>query len=220
MEIGDRMKAYEATFRDVLPVRMPAVIRLDGKAFHSLARNCEKPFDPKLRDCLVHGARAIMEEIPARMAYHQSDEVSLLLVDYNRFDTQQWFGGVVQKMVSVAASMMGVRFTILWGKPGYFDARVFVVPERDIKNYFVWRQRDAMTNAISMAAQAHYSPRELHGKHSGDLFGMLKAKGVDFEAYPSWFSMGSVITRDGIADAPRFDKDQAYLDRFLAIEEE
>lgn len=221
MDLGDRMKAYEETFRNVLPVRMPAVIRLDGKAFHSLTRHCERPFDVQLRNCLVDATKAILEEIPGRMAYHQSDEVSILLIDYNKFDTEQWFKGVVQKIVSVAASMMGVEFTGRWGKPGYFDARVFVVPERDICNYFVWRQRDAMRNAISMAAQAVYSPKQLLNKHSDDMIGMLADKKIYFMEYPGWFRLGSVVSKkNGIEDAPVFSKNREYLKQFLTVEEE
>lgn len=219
MDLGDRMKAYEETFRNVLPVRMPAVIRLDGKAFHSLTRHCERPFDVRLRDCLVEATKAILEEIPARMAYHQSDEVSLLLIDYNRFDTEQWFKGAVQKMVSVAASMMGVEFSSRWGKPGYFDARVFVVPERDIDNYFVWRQKDAMRNAISMAAQAVYSSLKLHGKNSDEMIAMLSEKGISFDEYPEWFRFGTVVKRGSNEPAPVFSKNRDYLKAFLQIEE-
>lgn len=220
MDMGDRMKAYEETFRQVLPIRMPAVIRLDGKAFHTLTRDCPRPFDPKLRDAIVQATAAILEEIPARVAYHQSDEVSMLLVDYNRFDTEQWFAGAVQKMVSVAASMMGVEFSSRWGKPGYFDARVFAVPERDIKNYFVWRQRDAMRNAVSMAAQAHFSPKQLHGLNSDEMVALLKKKDVVFEEFPAWFRQGSVVLKGGALDAPVFSKEPRYLDQFLSVEEE
>jgi tRNA(His) guanylyltransferase len=110
MELGDRMKAYEEATRLVLPIRMPVVIRLDGKAFHTLTRYCAKPYDANLRQALVEATQVLLEGVPGRMAYHQSDEVSVLLIDYNRFDSQQWFKGCVQKMVSVAASIMGVEF--------------------------------------------------------------------------------------------------------------
>lgn len=219
MDLGDRMKAYEETFRHVLPVRMPAIIRLDGKVFHSLTRKCERPFDTKLRDTIVYAAAAIMEEIPARMAYHQSDEVSLLLVDYNRFDSEQWFKGSVQKMVSVAASMMGVEFSSRWGRAGYFDARVFVVPERDIENYFIWRQRDAMRNAVSMAAQSVFSPKQLHGKHTNDMIGMLEDNGILFDSYPGWFRFGSVVTKKSCEAAPIFSGNREYLQQYLTVEE-
>lgn len=220
MELVDRMKAYEETFRNVLPVRMPAIIRLDGKAFHTLTKGCERPFDEKIHAAMSGAAQALLEEVPGRMAYHQSDEVSVLLIDYNKFDSMQWFGGIVQKMVSVAASVMGVEFSSRWGKPGYFDARVFVVPERDIENYFIWRQWDAMTNAITMAAQSFYSPKQLHGKHGGDKKEMLLEKDIEFDAYPAWFRMGSIVTRESVEAAPEFSKNRDVLQGFLKIEEE
>lgn len=215
------MKAYEAATRFQLPIRMPVVIRLDGKAFHTLTRGCPRPFDPKLRDAMVQATQALLEEVPARMAYHQSDEVSLLLVDYDKYESQQWFGGVVQKMASISASVMGVGFSMRWGQPGYFDARVFPVPERDVENHFVWRQQDAMRNAVSMASQALYSSKELHGKHTGQQREMIQAKGVMFDDYPQWFRFGSIITRnEGIRPAPVFTEDKTFLKQFLKVSEE
>lgn len=164
MHLGDRMKAYEETFRQKLPIRMPAVVRLDGKAFHTLTRGCEKPFDKSIQSAMIAGTSAVLEDMPARMAYAQSDEVSFLLIDYNKFDSMQYFDGTVQKIVSVAASIMGAHFTKAYGKAGYFDARVFVVPERDIINYFIWRQKDCMRNSISACAQAEFSAKQLHGR--------------------------------------------------------
>ena len=220
MDLGDRMKAYEEAFKYVLPIRMPAIIRLDGKAFHTLTKDCRRPYDEHLRSAMVEAASAVLRDVPGRMAYCQSDEVSILLVDYNRFDSQQWFGGGIQKIVSVAASIMGVEFSKRWRKPGAFDARVFVIPERDVKNYFVWRQQDAMRNAVSMAAQAVFSPKQLHGKHSDEMIAMLKDKAISFEESPTWFRLGTVCTRDSQDGAPHFSTNRAYLDQFLTVEEE
>lgn len=220
MELGERMKAYEEAFRQKLPIRMPVIVRLDGKAFHTLTRNLLKPFDPGLRIALINATLAVFEEMPARMAYQQSDEVSFLLIDYNKFNSQQWFDGVVQKMVSVSASVMGAHFTSEWGSNGYFDSRVFPIPERDIVNYFVWRQQDCMTNAISTMAQAKFSPKELHGKHSGEMCEMLKAAGTPYESFDPMWSLGTVITRTESMAAPEFSKNRGFLEKFLKIEEE
>lgn len=221
MDLGDRMKAYEEVFRQKLPVRMPVVVRLDGKAFHTLTRGCQKPFDAELRHSMIQGVLAVLEEMPARMAYHQSDEISFLLIDYNKFNSMQWFDGVVQKIVSVAASVMSAHFTKEWGKePGYFDGRVFAVPERDIKNYFIWRQRDCMRNAISGIAQSKFSAKQLHGKKSEEMIEMLKNTDTPVDSFdPSW-RFGSVIVRGESMPAPEFSKDKAFLDRFLKVEEE
>jgi tRNA(His) guanylyltransferase len=220
MDLGDRMKAYEETFRQKLPIRMPAVVRLDGKAFHTLTRGCEKPFDNKIHTALREATIAVMEEMPARLAYGQSDEVSFLLIDYNKFDSEQWFDGNVQKIASVAASIMGAHFTKEYGKPGYFDARAFVVPERDIVNYFIWRQRDCIRNSISACAQAEFSPKELHGKNSDQMKEMLAGIGKPYDAVASYWRLGIVSSRGESMGAPNFTEDRDFLKQFLTVEEE
>jgi len=221
MDLGDRMKAYEEVFRTKLPIRMPVVIRLDGKAFHTLTRGCEKPFDEKLHAAMTGAILALLEEVPARIAYAQSDEISLLLIDYNRFDSMQWFDGVVQKMCSTSASIMGAEFSLRWGKPGYFDGRVFAVPERDIINYFVWRQQDCLRNAISAAAQSVFSAKDLHGKHSQEMCDMLKAAGKPIESFPEKFRRGTLLARGAANTAYLFSQGRKeFQERILSVEEE
>ena len=220
MDLGDRMKAYEEPFRQKLPIRMPAVVRLDGKAFHTLTRGCEKPFDGVLQEALREGTRAVLEEMPARLAYGQSDEVSFLLIDYNKFDSMQWFDGQVQKIVSVAASIMGAHFTKAYGKAGYFDGRVFVIPERDIVNYFIWRQKDCVRNSISACAQAEFSAKQLHGKNSDQMKEMLAGIGKPYDNVDAMWRLGTVSTRGESMAAPHFSSDREFLKKFLTVEEE
>lgn len=221
MDLGDRMKAYEEVFRQKLPVRMPVVVRLDGKAFHTLTRKCEKPFDFTLNTALRDAVLALLEEVPARLAYLQSDEISLLLIDYNRFDSMQWFDGVVPKMVSVAASIMGAEFSLRWGKPGYFDGRAFAVPERDIINYFIWRQKDCTRNAISGAAQSVFSANELHGKNSEEMIAMLESAGKPWQSFPDKLIRGTIATRGDSQTAPTFSEARGWFqEEFLKVEEE
>lgn len=228
MNIDDRMKRYEAATRFQLTARMPVVIRLDGKAFHTFTRDCNRPFDEGLREALVKATQALLDEVPARFAYAQSDEISLLLVDYNKFESQQWFDGIIQKLASVSSSVMTGHFNRFWGdlrpdlaiEPAFFDARVFPVPERDVENHFVWRQQDAMRNAVSMAAQAHFSHKELQGMHTGQMLEMLSEKHVKFDDYPAWFRFGSLITREKIEAAPVFTQNKFFLKQFLTVEEE
>lgn len=228
MNIDDRMKKYEAASRFQLTPRMPVVIRLDGKAFHTFTRDCDRPFDEGLREALVKATQSMLEEVPARMAYAQSDEVSLLLVDYNKFESQQWFDGIIQKLASVSASVMTAQFNRFWGilrpdlavEPAFFDARVFSIPERDVENHFVWRQQDAMRNAVSMAAQALFPHKELQGKHTGQMLEMMAEKRVKFDDYPAWFRFGSMVTREKIEAAPVFTTEKFFLKKFLTVEEE
>lgn len=211
------MKCYEEAARYRLPIRMPVVIRLDGKAFHTFTRHCERPFDENLHNGMMAATKMLFEEVPARVAYKQSDEVSLLLVDYNKFDSKQWFNGIIQKMSSVAASIMGVEFSAAYGKRAYFDCRTFVVPERDIRNYFTWRQKDATRNAILMAAQSHFSPKQMHGKKCDEL---LEIMPCDFSRYPAWARFGTFATRGGLCESIDLRENKGFLDRFLTVEEE
>jgi tRNA(His) guanylyltransferase len=95
------------------------------------------------------------------------------------------------------------------------------VPERDIENYFHWRQRDCTRNAVAGAAQAIFSPKRLHGKNCTEMLQMLEDGGINFQSYPAWFRNGSVITREGgVMDAPVFARDLEFLQQFLKIEEE
>lgn len=98
----------------------------------------------------------LMEGIQGSIVgYCQSDEISILLHTWNRFDTQIWFSGNVQKMVSVAASEATAQFNSIFSNRkslATFDARVFALPKEEVGNYFLWRHKDAMRNAISSYA--------------------------------------------------------------------
>jgi tRNA(His) 5'-end guanylyltransferase len=126
------MKAnYESCFRIYLPKRMPVIIRLDGKAFHSLTKDMNKPFDNEFIKNMALTAQKLLKEVQNGVfAYVQSDEISLLLHNYKRLNTESWFGNNVQKMVSISAGIASSYFTyLLNGIIAVFDARAFVIPE-------------------------------------------------------------------------------------------
>src|SRR5579862_7632910 len=100
------MKAYEHVFRYTLPSRLPLVVRVDGRAFHTHLHGADKPFDMDFIDQMGQVAVALCEEISgAVFAYHQSDEISVLVQDWADVHTQAWFGGGLQKIVSVSAAV-------------------------------------------------------------------------------------------------------------------
>ena len=100
----DRAKAY-------LVRRMPVVIRLDGKAFHTFTRGFDKPFDDVMMQTMQQTTLKICQEIQGCVfGYTQSDEITLILVDYNDINTDAWFDYSTQKMCSVAASMCTLYF--------------------------------------------------------------------------------------------------------------
>lgn len=230
--LGDRMKRYEVAARTSLPPRMPAIVRVDGKAFHSYTRGCERPFDGALMDAMDSVALRLCEQIQgAQLAYVQSDEVSVLVHNYKRFASDAWFDNQVQKMTSVAASLAAARMTALSPtvfremREAAFDARAFVLPEAEVANYFVWRQQDATRNSIQMLARSLYSHRECHLKTCSDLQEMTHAKGANWNDLPVAHRRGRCVVRvDGAwrvdQTPPIFTSDRAYIERLLAVEPE
>ena len=105
------MKAYENISRNYLTRRVPVIIRLDGKAFHTFTRGMAKPFDDVLTQTMQHTMKCLCENIQGCiLGYTQSDEITLVLTDYATIKTDAWFGYNIQKMTSVAASMATLAF--------------------------------------------------------------------------------------------------------------
>lgn len=180
--LGDRMKNnYENRSRYKLIRRMPVILRLDGKAFHTLTRNCEKPFDGRLRDCMVGTAEYLCKKIQgAKLAYIQSDEISILITDFDSLKTDAWFDYNIQKMCSISSGQASVIFSMLFKEVGIFDCRAFNVPKEDVCNYFIWRQQDWLRNSLQMLARVHFSHKELHKKNTADIHEMLYTKNINW----------------------------------------
>ena len=136
--LGNRMKGYEATSKSQLLRRTPVIIRIDGKAFHTWTnQNLKKdvtlhdgPFSHMMHDVMSDTLTDLMSNIQnAVFGYTQSDEISILLNDWKKVTTDQWFNGAVQKIASVSASMATAysnhRYTlIIKNKPFYRNAIV------------------------------------------------------------------------------------------------
>lgn len=110
--LGDRMKNnYENITRYYLTRRMPVIIRIDGKAFHTFTRGFKKPFDDVLVKTMQETMKYLCENIQGCViGYTQSDEISLVLTDYAELTTDAWFGNNLQKMCSISASMATLTF--------------------------------------------------------------------------------------------------------------
>lgn len=109
--LGDRMKAYESIPKTFLTRRVPVIIRLDGKAFHTFTRGMKKPFDSILMQTMQDTMKFLCENIQGCvLGYTQSDEITLVLTDYETITTDAWFGYNVQKMTSISASMATLAF--------------------------------------------------------------------------------------------------------------
>ena len=221
-DLGTRMKEYyENVYRFGLTRRMPVAIRIDGKAFHTFTKGFQRPFDPVFMDAMKNTMKYLCENIQGcKIGYTQSDEITLILTDYDTLTTDAWFGYNLQKMCSVAASMATMAFNRyfneevnnwyftcpidpdkdkLWEtyqkaieKGALFDARVFNIPKDEVCNLLYWRQLDAVRNSILMVGQHYFSHLELHKKSCKEVQEMLTyGRGIDWSFYPTSCKRGS-----------------------------
>lgn len=250
--LGDRMKGYEDTTRFRLIRRMPVIIRLDGRAFHTFTK-CLKhydesmkdtPFSIKMHDVMCFTTLGLMSQVQnAVFAYTQSDEISILLRDWDKHETEQWFDGNIQKIVSISASTASVVFNHFFDEEvrkaetykelAQFDARVFNLPESEVTNYFIWRQQDASRNSVQMLGRFHFSQKQMHGKNNSQVQDMLMLeKGINWNDIPTWMKRGTCAVRNtAIRDEndyqsppilideeiPLFTQDRNYVNRHLEV---
>lgn len=110
-DLAKRMKQYETVPKTRLMTREPVIIRIDGKAFHTFTKGFVRPFDEVLIKTMQETTRYLCESIQGCvLGYTQSDEITLVLVDYKKLNSSAWFDYEVQKMCSIAASMATMAF--------------------------------------------------------------------------------------------------------------
>lgn len=218
LPIGDRMKLYyEDRYRVFLTRRTPVIVRLDGKAFHTLTRRCQKPFDQEFISAMLSAAAYVtMQSQGFKLAYIQSDKVSFLLTDYDALQTEAYFDYNLQKLVSVMASQMSANFSLSYSQCAAFDGRAFNMPKEEIANYFLWRALDWQRNSIQMYAQSFFSHKQLHKKTQLDMHEMLHDIGKNWATdLTDREKNGTFILRDGtfnVTTKPIYAEIEALLD--------
>ena len=152
------------------------------------------------------------------LGYTQSDEITLVLVDYKTRESDAWFDNNIQKIVSVSSSMATMAFNNSFRRncldyfatvenfdtdnycdtllkriaTAMFDSRVFTLPKEEVVNCLIWRQQDATRNSIQSVGQANFSQKQLHGKNCDQIQDMLFIeKGINWNDYPTHLKRGS-----------------------------
>ena len=117
-DLGNRMKTfYEQIPKTKLMRSTPVIIRIDGKAFHTFTRGFKRPFDEVLIKTMQETTKYLCENIQGCvLGYTQSDEITLVLIDYQKFETSAWFDYEIQKMCSISASMATMAFNKIFAK--------------------------------------------------------------------------------------------------------
>lgn len=242
--LGDRMKGYESITRTFLTRRTPVIIRLDGKAFHTFTKGLNRPFDMIMQKTMQDTMKYLCENIQnCKIGYTQSDEITLLLIDYEQLETDAWFGNNIQKIISVSASMATLAFNKSFREnvrtmresldqleflktkldKAMFDSRVFTLPKEEVCNCFVWRQHDATRNSILSVGQANFSSKQLHGKSCNAVQEMLLVeKDINWDNIPTTQKRGSCCIRvdsEWVVDneIPIFTKDRNYIEKYVFV---
>lgn len=206
--LGDRMKQYEEPSINRRAFKgQPLIARLDGNNFHTFTKGLKRPYDERLSELMIGLTEALVDRYSAVIGYTQSDEITLAWFTPTGLTTGDYpFSGRFQKLESLLAGFASAWFTSKLREGTIpektdqlvcFDCRAFVVPNRrEAYHTFLWRQLDATKNAISMAAQAHFSHKTLQHLHGGQMKNLLLSeKGINFDEYPSFFRRGTFVRR-------------------------
>ena len=229
-DLGVRMKTfYEQIPKTKLMRRCPVAIRIDGRAFHTFTRGFQKPLDEVLIKSMQETMKYLCENIQGCvLGYTQSDEITLILIDYKKLTSSAWFDYEVQKICSIAASMATMVFNESFSKiysklyrdkiehrenvdelvkiyafkagKAMFDCRCFNIPKEEVTNLIYWRQLDASRNSIQMVGQANFSHKELQNKSCNDIQDMLMTqKGINWNDLPTYQKRGSCCIKEEYA---------------------
>lgn len=204
--LGDRIKEYEASTDQKIMSRLPVVVRLDGRSFSKFCKGMKKPFDEDMSQAMINTAKYLVRETQAKIAYTQSDEITLILHDENMKKHNLMFNGRVQKVCSIFSSLASTYFLtevmrrwpekIKNGRFPTFDCRAFAVPSKsEAYNALLWREHDATKNSVSMFAQAYFKHAELHKKSTKEKKQMLLDIGVNWDEAPTSHKRGTYVQK-------------------------
>lgn len=250
MKLDERMKKYEYVTRYYLMCRTPVIVRIDGKAFHTFTKGMKKPFDSVFMKSMQNTMKYLCENVQGCvLGYCQSDEISLLLIDYENLESCAWFDNNLSKIISITSSMASLYFHKVFYKNvfkycvenninkeyndllidksntlQFFDARAFNLQKEEVNNYFVWRQQDAIKNAIQMIGRTYFTHRELDNKKGKDIIDMLDSIGINYHSYSTCEKRGTccIKTEQGwILDKeiPVFKDNKDYIEKLIYIGE-
>ncbi len=233
-DLSKCMKKYEAVSKGTLMSRMPVILRIDGRSFHTYTKGFKRPFDELLVTAMQETMKYLCENIQGCvLGYTQSDEISLVLVDYKKFTASSWFDNEIQKIVSIAASMATMAFNraftrlaekegdaVYCEKAGFaqFDCRAFNLAKEEVANYLYWRQADATRNSIQMVGQANFSHRELQNKSCSEIQDMLMLqKGINWNNFPVQQKRGSCCIKEEYQGEDGISRDRWIIDKEIPV---
>lgn len=193
------------------------LVMLDGKNFSTLIKNnFKKPFDDEFIDMMDKTALFLCNSVQGvKFAYTQSDEISLLITDYDTPETDTPFGGRICKLQSILASLATSEFNrwfiinnltkaggemspitdISNMKLCQFDCKVWTVPnQNDAIAWFLYRQLDCIKNSKQQTAQTYIPHKELLNHDADEQIKMLNDSGIaDWNMFDDKYKYGRFV---------------------------
>lgn len=227
-DFGDRMKWYEKKDEVVFDRMFPVYARIDGRSFSSFTKAMQKPFDIRMMSVMQKTAADIVSATHAKIAYVQSDEISLVW-HWNGENETPWFGGRKQKIASVLSGFASSAFiSNLWSlfavpdaselmqKLPHFDCRVMSMPSKmETSNMLLWRSIDQHKNFIQSSARSIFSHSECQGKSTKELELMLNNRNytIDpkFEDFKNGMWLRNQVILLGSDEEPRYRRMVKYV---------
>ena len=159
-DLANRMKEYEKRNQYYLQKRTPVAIRVDGRSFHTFTKGFKRPFDEVLMKSMQETAKYMCENMGnAKFAYVQSDEITIILVDYDTLETDCWFNYRTDKLCSITASMATMAFNKFfaknvdeWGRKTFADWDEGGTNDPEVANSPEWELMQTYSRALAKGA--------------------------------------------------------------------
>ena len=203
------------------------IVMLDGRGFSKKIKNkFRKPFDKRFVNAMNNTAKYLCENISGcKFAYVQSDEISLVLTDFETPETSSFFDYRLSKLLSICASAATAKFNscmletklaeslsiyapssanvesvgeVLKDNPLYeFDCKAWNVPTwNDVYGWILYRQLDCFRNSKQQTAQTYFVHKELVGLNCDEQIEKLKnEKSVVWACFDNGLKYGRFIYR-------------------------
>lgn len=207
--LEEKCKYYQSVQDHKLMPNSYVLVHCDGRAFSNLIKKrFKQPFDDDFIFMMNETAKYLCENVGGcKMAYVQSDEISLVLTDFDTETTDSFFGYRMCKLISTIAAMATAKFNRLWmqsqenigasinGIPLVtFDCKVWNVPTyNDVKAWLIYRQNDCVRNSINQTAYSVFSHKELEGLKTPERLVKLLGKGIHWGDFDDGVKYGRFI---------------------------
>jgi tRNA(His) guanylyltransferase len=214
INLGERIKEYENIYNAKIPKNHYIIVRLDGKNFSNFTRGFKSPFDINFIKAMNLTQMDILNKFQATTTYSHSDEITVIFNKMDEENQTQFYGGRVQKIITLLSSYCSIRFNFHLCKifeqykntdeytqkfmnlinncEQIFDARIISTENKyEITNHQIWRSvHDCERNAISSYGHSFYHHKMLHGKNCSEIIEMLKIRNIDWNNIPIYIKHG------------------------------